>query len=184
MLPARWLTTEEGGAVRFLNIEELDLNENNFEKTKVEVLRRRAIRMPSAFHLPRVCRQIYAETALISYKANAFVCDEPTISGKHPMARLMAAQRKAIATIEPMPEVLCLMVILHSKTHEGIMNVLPNVRKLSITSIAMRYVQAYTLWCTSTHDEKYAWNQDHWRAWVVRNLKYWKKGHADVVLED
>lgn len=35
MLPARWLTTEKGGAVRFQNVEEVDLNENNFAKTKM-----------------------------------------------------------------------------------------------------------------------------------------------------
>lgn len=55
-------------------------------------------RIPMAFHLPEVCRQIYSETATLAYKLNTFQVGCPDAAW---VQNLLPAQRVAIRAVEP-----------------------------------------------------------------------------------
>jgi hypothetical protein len=54
-------------------------------------------RQPSAFHLPEVCRQIYAETATLAYSTNTFALFPLDLGW---FETLSQTQRKAITRVE------------------------------------------------------------------------------------
>jgi hypothetical protein len=56
----------------------------------------------SAFHLPEVCRQIYAETAILGYKHNTFVVGYGIgRTTKTWASKLLQVQKEAIASLAP-----------------------------------------------------------------------------------
>jgi hypothetical protein len=55
----------------------------------------------AAFHLPEVCRQIYIETATLSYSSNVFLVDEESLMCKNwAKGEILLAQRDAITRVE------------------------------------------------------------------------------------
>jgi hypothetical protein len=61
----------------------------------------------AAFHLPEVCRQIYIETALLSYSSNIFLVDSDSLLCKSWASKeILLAQRDAIARVELGPDIL------------------------------------------------------------------------------
>jgi hypothetical protein len=99
-----------------------------------------ATKLRAAFHLPEVCRQVYSETVLTSYRENVFLCGSvyPTI--KMSFGRLKAAQRKAITAVEFNPLVLYCHVKPNPET-KPVTSALPNIKFISVSSVALRDVQ-------------------------------------------
>lgn len=182
MLPRRWNPTEKGGAFEIARGIDLDVKaDRRFTLTNFEhqgsISRRSA-----AFHLPEVCRQIYAEAALLSYTQNNFVCYGYPVGRNHPAARLMAAQRRAITSIQPTPRLVHDMMAIGKRILEGIRKVWPNVQKILLTSDAFTYVRSY-------HErfalgEKTTWSQNQWLAWMLDCLKPCQEVGVDIVLEE
>jgi hypothetical protein len=120
------------------------------------------IRKPAAFHLPEVCRQIYAETVLTSHKANTFICYTHFVTRTNPMARLMAAQRRAIAILEPGPWRFEYMVRNTDRGLTGITRVWPDIHRVVITPEAMQNLQNVQSRGRSTQPpESATWNQKY-----------------------
>lgn len=135
MLPKTWGTAERGGAVQSPRDNILT------NASTPQGHQRTPSRAVSAFHLPEVCRQVYAETALTSYRENSFVCDTIYIKRKHSMSRLMIAQRRAITTLEMDPEAFLVMLLRYERlTPVYLRDVLPNVRSLTVSLSALRGV--------------------------------------------
>jgi hypothetical protein len=66
-------------------------------------------KLPSAFHLPEVCRQIYTETATLAYKLNIFVINNFQLDAFEKnrwIQKRLPAQRNAITAIAPQKPVL------------------------------------------------------------------------------
>ncbi|KAJ4382930.1 beta transducin [Didymella sp. IMI 355093] len=101
--------------------------EAHFEITKLR----------AAFHLPEVCRQVYSETVLTSYRENVFLCDSVYPATKTSFGRLKAAQRKAITAVEFNPWVLYSHVALIS-TIQPVTSTLPNMKVISVSSVALK----------------------------------------------
>jgi hypothetical protein len=60
-----------------------------------------AIRQLGAFHLPEVCRQVYIETATLSYSSNIFLVGPGSMVYKNwSKQKILLAQRDAIARVE------------------------------------------------------------------------------------
>jgi hypothetical protein len=58
-------------------------------------------RQLAAFHLPEVCRQIYIETAMLSYSSNIFLVGEESLMCKNwAKGEILLAQRDAITRVE------------------------------------------------------------------------------------
>ena len=114
-------------------------------------------RVTAAFRLPEVCRQIYSETALISYKENAFRLYDRGCLRK--LLELKPAQKNAITTLEASPGFLADLVEsyygtiylefeedieLFKKlrvkdfTMDTVSGVLPNFRRFVVTGLAMK----------------------------------------------
>jgi hypothetical protein len=60
----------------------------------------RQTKQPSAFHLPEVCRQIYAEVGTLAYSTNTFLSEFYSPLSMHWVKRLIPAQRDAITSVE------------------------------------------------------------------------------------
>lgn len=58
------------------------------------------VREPSAFHLPEVCRQIYAETATLACSVNTFLISSRKRENMLWVKHLSVAQRDAIHAVE------------------------------------------------------------------------------------
>lgn len=56
-------------------------------------------RLPAAFHLPEVCRQIYSEAALTAYQQSIFLFNDPFQRSNTVLNRLMPVQRRAINSV-------------------------------------------------------------------------------------
>jgi hypothetical protein len=171
MLPARWNTTMKGGAVDLIRTADGTLTTFSFHSTT---------RKPAAFHLPEVCRQIYAETALISYKTNTFVCTEVVVSRRHPMARLMAAHRRAIKSLELFPYECACIVHGSDTALVSILRAWPNICRVIVTPEAMNWVR---IWRNGQTTERADWNEEQWHAWVKDCLTRCKEGGFEVVFE-
>lgn len=184
MLPENsyWYWYEEkGGAICFEPEKELILTIGNVHT--IDRIRGSPTEVISAFHLPEVCRQIYAETALTSYRENIFLCDSLSISRTSHMSRLIVAQRRAITTVEFHPRVLWYIIDLEEdKLPRRITTVLPNVRSFSITKLAMEYVRLRRM--RNRREPRESWSQEQWRAWVTARLKqWWKIDGVEAVFE-
>lgn len=178
VLPAKRGLTEKGRAVSF---SKLHLTSASGLGMMEVVYRRSTHRALSAFHLPEVCRQIYVETNLTSYKTNAFVLTT-SIKVNNRAARLMAAQRRAIATIQPTPFKVCYMTYDDDLSRTISWEVWPNVRRIVITFAAIEYVQLYhTSICKSGIGA--TWGYGQWVAWVLDRLKWCQEAGLEVVLE-
>jgi hypothetical protein len=57
-------------------------------------------RQSSAFHLPEVCRQIYAEVGTLAYSTNTFLVRFNSAFSMHWVKHLIPAQRDAITSVE------------------------------------------------------------------------------------
>lgn len=181
-LPSKWRTSEKGGAVRYDGDRSLlatgDLN-------TICNQRPGPTRVLSAFHLPEVCRQIYSETALISYGENVFDLTFIDLHSGSSMSRLMSAQRRAITTLKPDPRYLCSLpqdagVWSHFKP---IRKFLPNVRLLIVTPLAMKAVQLYHIQYTDRTGMAGSWTQEEWRTWLQQELGRWVDESVKMVFE-
>lgn len=147
----------------------------------------RPVKEPSTFHLPRVCRQIYSETALLSYKANTFVLDHKYYPRSNLIFRLLAVQRREITTIQPTPNLLHSMVWYEPadlRKKKGLLKALPNVRTLVVSTRALRRVQqsvATYRWFGSPGERGC---RDEWRAWLVGHMGKYVKVGIKLVFED
>ncbi|KAH6638258.1 hypothetical protein C7974DRAFT_470996 [Boeremia exigua] len=142
-------------------------------------------RMSSAFHLPEVCRQIYSETVLTSYRENIFVWDFSMFSNKRPMSQLMPVQRRSIQTLQPDRRALHWMMDRGRKLFgNNMLKVLPNLRTLRIDSFALKYVQLFFI--THHLDEKQMrlWNQEEWQDNVAKQLASLTEAGVKILFED
>ena len=99
-------------------------------------------KLPSAFHLPEVCRQIYSETALTAYRHNTFIIEIAHMTSRNSLVRLMAAQRRAIASVILGPNVLCRHLRSDFLTkHKPLTHKMPNLAIIVITEAALQRVE-------------------------------------------
>lgn len=100
---------------------------------------------PSAFHLPEVCRQIYAETATMSYALNTFLVD---ILQDTWVTSLLPAQREAIMQIEPDTGYSHLLIMDVFPDPPIWTRTFPSLRRLVISNASLDYlISRYTEGC-------------------------------------
>lgn len=92
--------TGKGGAVRY--VQDRDVNPKGFWAMSDHL--REPTKIPSAFHLPETCRQIYSETALSAYSHSTFTFGREFLNSRNGITRLKAVQRKAIKSVELSPD--------------------------------------------------------------------------------
>lgn len=91
------------------------------------------MQVPAAFHLPEVCRQIYFEAALTSYRQNMFALNSGHLSTKNSITRLMAAQRRAIRSVLFTPGLLYEHLDKHFLTwYKSMTHTLPNLKNICV----------------------------------------------------
>jgi hypothetical protein len=116
--------------------------------------------LPLAFRLPEVCRQIYSEAALTSYKENVFRLYNFRCMSK--LLELNEAQRNAITALEASPSFLAELVesyddnmylefeedielfrklMVKEFTTDTVSGGLPNFRRFFVTNLAMRHAR-------------------------------------------
>jgi hypothetical protein len=99
--------------------------------------------IPSAFHLPEVSRQIYAETATLGYKLNSFIASRGHPSYRNWATGLLPAYRKAIRQIEPDAQYLLVLinpVSMSPKLKSLQLRIFPALSSVIISDTAMRYI--------------------------------------------
>lgn len=135
----------------------------------------------SAFHLPEVCRQIYSETTLASYRENIFLCEDGYFNSKSPMYQFMDVQAEAITTLEIDLRMLYRMIGItgefrpfRKNSNWGILSVLPNVRVVVITCSALevvRVAQQYLCGFSFLGGARSSWTCEDWREFIAPRLK-------------
>lgn len=119
---------------------QIDLKVGGYAPSQTEIMYHnepvyKLTKQPAAFHLPEVCRQVYAETALTAYEQNVFLCDIQFLSHSV-MARLTATQRKAIRSVELAPYLFYDLVKGHQTRFESVTLRLPNIKIISLSNVA------------------------------------------------
>ncbi|KAF1360417.1 hypothetical protein EJ07DRAFT_154871 [Lizonia empirigonia] len=148
---------QKGGGVQITEETHLNLNYENFDDVYAS---RSVTRVPLAFRLPEVCRQIYSETALTAYRENTFVFDETHWPYKNAKTQLIAAQRRAITSIEPDPLTFVDMMLLSGYREEIRLKRLPNVETVFVTSRAMRCLELHRTRSTSDVEKRF-WERNN-----------------------
>lgn len=103
-------------------------------------------RIPSAFHLPEVCRQIYSETAIAAYSKSTFVLTDDFITHPSNIKRLKAIQRRAITSIELHHGVLLCGLVYHFVEMPFRQTFFPNIKTIIIDELAFKAVQRTIGW--------------------------------------
>lgn len=129
-------------------------------------------RLPAAFHLPEVCRQIYSETVLTAYQQNIFLFEEFHMRKTRPLSHIMVAQRRAITAVKIVDTLL--HKLMRDYVRIPITFVLPNLECILISAKTSNFARHhYSLGFapgTTTSTEE-------WQAIVAQKLK---KLHGDV----
>lgn len=168
---------QKGGAAEVTEDTHLNLTHQNL--FYVNALQS-VTRVPLAFRLPEVCRQIYSETALTAYRENTFVYGELHWMYRSAKLQLSAAQRRAMTSIELERVTFSAMSILNPYPESIRWNGLPNVQTVFVTSRAMRCMELDLT--RSTFDvEKTFWGKEQWRKFVTDTMQSREGSDLQVV---
>lgn len=121
-------------------------------------------RLPAAFHLPEVCRQIYSEAALTAYQQNVFIFNGPTNQNESRLDLLMEVQRSAIKSVEIGS--LRLWLTVADKQVAPMTDSLPNLEHILVSAAALEY----TCYALSWQDWWVDVNEK-WQTVVLRKLR-------------
>ncbi|KAJ8110972.1 hypothetical protein OPT61_g6314 [Boeremia exigua] len=134
------------------------------------------LQVEAAFHLPEVCRQIYAETALTAYQQNTFIFKAGS------MACLTAAQRRAITKVQiNIGRLHCHMEHDFLQRWNPITHLLPNASCILVTGSALGYLKRHRACFEGTSGRE---DQVTMQAWVSQNLRNIYGDKMKVVFEE
>lgn len=156
--------------------------------------RRQKERLPAAFHLPEVCRQIYSETALTAYTHSTFIVGEDCLTFQNDLNFLQNAQRRAISSIEPDYKALAYRVkqqidhdrriridpssrLAPNKTFKW--RYFPNLKTIVVTKVAFRYMQLRV-----TSGPKKGTSREKWQEWLTELLQRGEGKGVEVEFKD
>jgi hypothetical protein len=137
--------------------------------------------LPSAFHLPEVCRQIYSETTTLGYSLNVFAVSYTLDYYPNWATGLLPAYRKAITHIEP--DYLHLLELVAALERRPMFKALPHITHVFVSEIAMSYL----LHRSTIHH--FIWpitpanTRGEWEAWITEQIKAGQGDHIEVVFE-
>lgn len=100
-------------------------NEHNFTFTK----------LPAAFHLPEVCRQIYSEANLTAYRKSIFLYNFEKTREEDPITRPKEPRRLAMRRIHLAPYVLYCRIGILCSSQQAPAEVVPNVKTISLSAL-------------------------------------------------
>ncbi|KAJ8110974.1 hypothetical protein OPT61_g6316 [Boeremia exigua] len=160
--------TVKGGAVRFWEYCR-SRNVHVYNESQ------RSRRIIAAFHLPEVCRQIYAETALTSYRENVFLYD---YDNKSMVLALMAAQRRAITTLQPSEMYFSSLVNYGDSLFELCREAMELVKSRCCQNKIFSGVETYEI------DNMKLWAEVEWRKLVAEQLTFLTNAGVELVYEE
>lgn len=155
-----------------------------------------------AFRLPEVCRQIYSEAALTSYKENIFRLYDSGCLSK--LLGLITAQRNAITALEASPGFLADLVesydgpiylefeedidlfkklMVKDFTVDTVSGGLPNFRKFVVTDLAMRDARRCYEgdWEWENEGEEIIETEEQLKAWVLDHFSALTDAGVEIV---
>jgi hypothetical protein len=139
--------------------------------------RHQEMKVPSAFHLPEVCRQVYSETAILGYSSNTLLLPRQHSFPRNWATGLLPAYRRAITRVEPEPRYLCELV----GGHKGLRPIktlgLPGLITIVVSRMALSYVSSYYRDYESDEDEEDETDEE-WQQWIKEMIK---KSHGDDI---
>ena len=98
-------------------------------------------KLPSAFHLPEVCRQIYSETATLAYRLNTFIADSSLLNYVNWSTRLLPAHRNAISAVEP--EASFFQTWINSRAGSLRQQSFPKLQRIIVSKESMEEVMTF-----------------------------------------
>ncbi len=132
-----------------------------------------------------MCRQIYAETALTSYRENVFLFEG---HGRAIASSLSAVQRKAIRTFEPSPPFLLKITRVEDRhfriRKSGILGMMPNVQALLVSQVAMSHIKECLFLGKGERQAHRLWTEQQWRDLLAERLKCFTDAGIELVYED
>lgn len=168
------ITGATGSAVRAQFTQRINWINMNFYK-KLEY-----VKLPAAFHLPEVCRQIYSETALTSYQQNTFIYASHHLSSASSMTRLIVAQRRAITSIKISPNALYQHLKgLYGRPRKSITSKLPNLKTILVTRHALRFTRANLKRRSIVPGSRY-WSKYQWKLLIRQKLQEQEGASVEV----
>jgi hypothetical protein len=139
-----------------------------------------------AFHLPEVCRQLYAETAVLAYTLNTFIVDSHFLDYNTWASKLMPAQRNSIKYVVASQDFFSHhasdqhTLSLKHRAHGPLRNlchirIRRDARNQFLGDRSVAYLSNQDL----TQDQ----TQEQWKAWTVRKLKEIEGEEVEVEFE-
>jgi hypothetical protein len=158
--PDFWGNQQKGGAVHTANVRP----HPDFPI--------RSYRVAAAFHLPEVSRQIYSETAMLTYTSNTFAVTYYTIrnfgrSKKSWPASLLLAHQRAVRTVILTWDHIWDCMQCFSWVNP-IRKGFPNVEKIIITATGVEYVRELE-W--ETEDPEQEMTREQWQHRIAGSLR-------------
>jgi hypothetical protein len=142
-----------------------------------------------AFHLPGVCRQLYAETAVLAYTLNTFTVDSEFLNYNTWASKLVPAQRNSIKYVVVSQDFLSYHVSdqptlsLKRRSYDPLRDLchirIPRDAREQFLRDRSNSMYAYL----SNQDLPQDQTEEQWKAWTVRKLKEIEGEEVEVEFE-
>lgn len=175
--------TGKGGAVRYVQDRDVPPRQLRYLPDRF----RQFTKIPSAFHLPETCRQIYSETALSAYSHSTFTFGIEFLNYHNGITRLKAVQRRAIKSVEPSPNATPHCFGTDSRFSKPLKRTyFPNLSTFVVGRLAFEFVQRGAVEEILSHNDvsQFPKSQAEWRAWITQKIKEKEGGDIEVVFKD
>ena len=141
-------------------------------------------KLPSAFHLPEVCRQTYAETVLLAYSRSTFAVGISYLICRNGITRLAPVQRRAITSIELSPAALRAFAY-NRRTFKPLKAYFPHLRVVIVSRLALKVVPLGWFRPVVTFDDgSVPISRDAWKLWITQALKRREGNYIEVEFKD
>ncbi|KAF2132762.1 hypothetical protein P153DRAFT_173054 [Dothidotthia symphoricarpi CBS 119687] len=136
--------------------------------------------LSSTFHLPKVSRQVYSETATLAYSTSTFIIGWSILNYNDWAKRLLPAQRNAIEVIEAKASVVAALVESPSYSKKTmIIQCFPNLKRFTITQKAFQEVKRYSV----MYNPSITLTNEEYEVRIETRLKESAGADVDIVFE-
>ncbi|KAJ4372527.1 hypothetical protein N0V83_004302 [Neocucurbitaria cava] len=136
--------------------------------------------LPSSFHLPEVCRQIYSETATLGYALNTFSIGWAVGYEVAWANQLLPAQKNAVASVAPSDVLFFARYIVLRNPRGFLSATFPNLKSIELS----RGVLGMLPGALPLLDPSKSWTEKDWSEWLVDRIKTVEAEGVQVIFLD
>jgi hypothetical protein len=143
-------------------------------------------RLPAAFHLPEVSRQIYSETATLAYHTNTFAVDHMMMyKGSEWTKCLLSVQKAGVTAIAPTGDAVHYYFRPALNRTQIFTDIFPNLRRVEISKSSVEVVRMYECEDDETEDDSLKKRlRGQWQEEIATKIREADGDKIDIIFEE